>query len=144
MAEQNTQIPRTTLKKKEGWIGIDLDGTLARDDNRPWPEVGEPVPAMMERLKRYLADGYEVRIVTARAAKPELIPAVEEWLEKQGIGGLQVTNEKDMDMIMLFDDRVVQVIPNTGVIVGTRQFAEESMKSMKDSFDIFHLDNPEE
>ena len=140
MAEQNTQTPSTTLRKKEGWIGIDLDGTLARDDNRQWPEIGEPVPAMMNRLKRYLADGYEVRIVTARAAKPGLVPAVKEWLEKQGIGGLKVTNGKDMSMIVLFDDRAVQVIPNTGMLVG----AEESMKSMKDSFDIFHLDNPEE
>ena len=140
MAEQNTQTPRTTLKTKDGWIGFDLDGTLARDDNRPWPEIGEPVPTMMKRLKQYLEDGYEVRIMTARADKPHLIPAIEKWLEKHDIGGLKITNQKDMDMIVVFDDRAVQVIPNTGVLVG----AEESVKSMKDSLDIFHLDNPEE
>ncbi len=140
MAEQNTQTPRTTLKTKDGWIGFDLDGTLARDDNRPWPEIGEPVPTMMKRLKQYLEDGYEVRIMTARADKPHLIAPIEEWLEKHGIGGIKITNQKDMDMIVVFDDRAVQVIPNTGVLVG----AEESVKSMKDSLDIFHLDNPEE
>jgi len=140
MADQSKQTPQTTLRKKDGWIGIDLDGTLARDDNRPWPTIGEPIPAMMERLKRYLADGYEVRIMTARADKPHLISPIKEWLEKHGIGNLKITNQKDMDMIVLFDDRAVQVIPNTGKLVG----AEEDVKSMKDSLEIFHLDNPEE
>jgi len=78
--------------------------------------------------------------MTARADKPHFIPPIKKWLEKHGIGNLKITNQKDMDMIVLFDDRAVQVIPNTGKLVG----AEEDVKSMKDSLEIFHLDNPEE
>lgn len=50
-----------------GWIGVDLDGTLATYDG--WvsaDHVGEPVPAMVERVQQWLAEGREVRIFTAR------------------------------------------------------------------------------
>lgn len=59
----------------------------------------------------------EVRIFTARASVAEHIPPVEQWLEKHGLGGLQVTNQKDYKMLQLWDDRCVQVIPNSGELV---------------------------
>jgi len=63
--------------------------------------------------------GYRVKIVTARAEQPDLaIPPILDWLEKHGLPQLEVTNAKDMDMIELWDDRCVQVIPNTGNPVG--------------------------
>ena len=39
-------------------------------------------------------------------------------VEKQGLPSLEITNAKDMDMIELWDDRCVQVIPNTGKPIG--------------------------
>jgi hypothetical protein len=50
-----------------GWIGFDLDGTLAVYDGwRGADHIGEPIPAMVERLKDHLDNGDEVRIFTAR------------------------------------------------------------------------------
>lgn len=41
-----------------GWIGVDLDGTLAYYDG--WigaGHIGEPVPAMLERVKQLAGSG---------------------------------------------------------------------------------------
>jgi len=98
------------------WIGVDLDGTLAHYDGwRGLEHIGEPVPAMLERVKQWLADGKEVRIFTARASEPEAIPHIEAWLEKHGLRGLAITMTKDFKMIELWDDRCIQVVPNTGM-----------------------------
>lgn len=51
-----------------GWIGVDLDGTLAVYQG--WTgsdQVGPPVENMIERVKRWIEQGKEVRIFTARA-----------------------------------------------------------------------------
>lgn len=51
------------------WIGVDLDGTLAHYDYwRGFDHIGEPIPLMADRVKQWLADGIEVRIVTARVS----------------------------------------------------------------------------
>lgn len=50
-----------------GWIGVDLDGTLARYEGwKRVTDIGEPVPAMLERVKSWRAEGREVRVFTAR------------------------------------------------------------------------------
>lgn len=105
-----------------GWIGVDLDGTLAEYHGWCDGAIGKPVDKMMQRVKAWVADGREVRIFTARAATPELVPQVEEWLAEHGIAGLAVTNVKDFGMIELWDDRCVQVIPNTGMRATEEQF----------------------
>jgi len=69
-----------------GWIGVDLDGTLATYGGWKGPDdIGAPVPAMMKRVKRWIGEGREVRIFTARACIPEQIPPVIEWLKQQGL-----------------------------------------------------------
>lgn len=113
-----------------GWIGVDFDGTLAHYDG--WQgatHCGAPVPAMVERVKHWLAEGREVRIFTARVwADPSSQArtaeahaagvAIEAWC-KQHIGrALSVTCQKDYGMIELWDDRAVQVRANTGEPVG--------------------------
>jgi hypothetical protein len=113
---------RETTEKEESvaaagapWIGVDLDGTLARSGSWQGPQhIGKPVPLMLERVKLWLSQGYEVKIMTARASVESYIPPVKEWLKKHGLPELEVTNQKDFDMIELWDDRGVQVIPNTG------------------------------
>lgn len=107
-----------------GWIGVDLDGTLAHYDGWKGIEhVGVPVTAMVERVKAWLAEGREVRIFTARVscAEPErsqVIDIIDNWCTRAGLPQLRVTNVKDFGMIELWDDRCVQVVPNTGERVG--------------------------
>ena len=106
-----------------GWIGVDLDGTLAVHGDWHGPtHVGEPVPLMLERVKNWLAQGFEVRIMTARVAstsqmREEARAAITEWCVKHIGVALAVTSEKDYDMIELWDDRCVPVEFNTGLIV---------------------------
>ena len=98
-----------------GWIGVDLDGTLA-EYGGPLSHgtIGRPVPAMLARVRRWLAEGWEVRIFTARACVPEQIPPVQQWLQTHGLPPLVVTNVKDFGMLELWDDRAIQVEHNTG------------------------------
>lgn len=108
-----------------GWIAVDLDGTLAHYDGWKGPEhIGAPIPAMVERVKKWLAEGKEVRIFTARAwsdGTPErevecarAVAAIKHWcLETIGCE-LPVTCVKDFAMIEQWDDRAVQVRINTG------------------------------
>ena len=98
-----------------GWIGVDLDGTIAQYGAWKGPDhIGEPIPAMVERVKKWLAEGIEVRIFTARASVPEQIPPILDWLRRHVGEELEITNVKDFGMVELWDDRAVQVIPNTG------------------------------
>lgn len=115
LPEERQPAHKPKRPEAKPWIGVDLDGTLAQDG--PWKgddHVGRPVPLMLARVKFWLSKGMTVKIVTARAAKPELIPAVKKWLEEQGLPDMEVTNGKDFDMIELWDDRAVQVVQNTG------------------------------
>lgn len=109
-----------------GWIGVDLDGTLA--EYHGWINelhIGEPVPEMVERVKRWLDEGHEVRIFTARVSvddermRAQIVDLIQRWAYRHTGYLLVVTNEKDFGMIELWDDRAVQVVPNTGKPVGT-------------------------
>jgi hypothetical protein len=106
------------------WVGVDLDGTLAQYEGWVSPtHIGEPIPLMVERVKHWLAEGKEVRIFTARVYydtntdKKEFLNvciAIQQWC-KWHIGEvLPITCRKDYGMVELWDDRAVQVIPNTG------------------------------
>jgi len=48
-----------------GWIGVDLDGTLALTVSNT-REIGAPIVPMLARVHDWLDQGLEVRIVTAR------------------------------------------------------------------------------
>ena len=98
-----------------GWIGVDLDGTLAHYNDWVGIEhIGDPIPKMIDRVKKWLANGEEVRIFTARAQNKDAIPHIAAWLNKYGLAGLKITNVKDYGMIELWDDRSFRVITNTG------------------------------
>ena len=108
-----------------GWIAVDLDGTLAEYHGWKGVEhIGEPVPAMVARVRTWLAEGKEVRIFTARVAEPDtskrivVVRHIEEWCVKHVGQLLRITNVKDYGMIELWDDRCIQVRINTGVPVG--------------------------
>lgn len=110
------------MRYAEGWIGVDLDGTLAEYDYWRGPEhIGAPIEAMVERVKRLLAAGKDVRIFTARVCpgQPEgdalkATLAINNWCRAYLGRTLPVTATKDWMMGVLYDDRAVCVESNTG------------------------------
>ena len=104
------------------WVGVDLDGTLARYDG--WngsDHVGDPIPLMVLRVLDLLKQGVEVRILTARVCSiqpPDVADAareaIEKWCERHLGQRLKVTAEKDYMMEALYDDRAIPVEFNTG------------------------------
>jgi hypothetical protein len=110
------------------WIGVDLDGTLAfHDEWKGHEHIGAPIPTMVARVKAWLAQGRTVKIFTARVCEHglavtrgnqitaiDVVTPIENWCREHLGCKLPVTNVKDYDMIELWDDRAVQVIPNTG------------------------------
>ena len=114
-------MANTQPVKYKGWIGVDLDATLAfYDEWRGEEHIGEPIPPMAQRVRDWIAAGYEVRIFTARATKRDdggdirAIKAIKAWTLKHFGYELEVTNVKDYGLIQLWDDRAVGVIPNEG------------------------------
>lgn len=105
-----------------GWVGVDLDGTLAYYDTfKGVDHIGTPIKPMVEKVKGWLQDGYEVKILTAR--KPSA--TIRKWC-KENIGQvLPITNSKDEFMVALYDDRAVGVERNTG-----KPFAEANEKQV--------------
>lgn len=106
-----------------GWIGVDFDRTLARHEHAQGLALGEPIPRVVRMVKRWIAAGYDVRILTARVCS--LLPAEEREAHRRAVmnwcamhlgKALPVTSEKDFHMWVLFDDRAVNVIPNIGMV----------------------------
>lgn len=119
----------------DGWIGVDLDGTLAHYDHGTFDaeHVGAPVPAMLERVKRWVDGGVEVRIVTARVSGPPAEAriaraAIQAWCQEHVGMVLDVTCRKGYAMLELYDDRAVTVEMNTGRLLApsSRGFGDES------------------
>lgn len=106
----------------DGWYGFDLDGTLAEYHGFVAPDhIGVPIPAMVNKVKRLLASGKKVKIVTARANLDiypfqfqPFLKALEAWCIEHIGCVLPITCSKDQHMIVLYDDRAIQVIPNSG------------------------------
>lgn len=122
---KESERARAHMASYGGWIGVDLDGTLARsmggDGSGRGGPIGEPVPAMLGRVWTWLADGQTVKIVTARVAYDPDGSArrlVEDWCERYVGMRLEVTCSKDFGMIELWDDRCIQVVPDTGQPIG--------------------------
>ena len=105
-----------------GWIGVDLDGTLAKSVKaQPGGEIGAPVRPMVQLVKWWLEHGEDVRIFTARVNpnhhQGDIVHArraIENWCKRHLGQLLPVTYEKDWDMVLLLDDRARQVEHDTG------------------------------
>jgi len=115
-------LEETGLKK--GWVGVDLDGTLAYYNSGDGvAQIGPPIEKMVAFVKHMLDEGIEVRIMTARvgseneAANEAQREMITKWTESILGQALAVTCKKDPGMIVLYDDRAIQVISNMGEIV---------------------------
>src|SRR5579872_7499743 len=112
------------------WIGVDLDGTLARFDGwRGIDHIGEPIMPMVERVRKWLEEGKNVRIMTARAfylpndeasirEAIQAVSVVQLWCLNVFGRVLPVRSQKDYSMLELWDDRAIQVEFNTGRRMG--------------------------
>jgi len=115
------------MAKEQGWIGVDLDGTLAEWHGWKEPgDIGPPVPAMVDRVKRWLDDGEDVRIFTARVSPEGHTEAqldnnhraIWNWCLNHFRRVLRVTHSKDIYCKAIYDDRAYRVRRNTGEVIG--------------------------
>lgn len=109
------------MSDRHGWIGVDFDGTLATYEYGQYPTLGAPIDLMVERVKRWLEDGVDVRIFTARVDDTQSVKEVTTqiinliaWCKEHIGQALPITCRKDMSMLELWDDRAVTVEKNTG------------------------------
>jgi len=115
----------------KGWIGFDLDGTLAiYDDWNSIDHIGEPMPLTVALAAEYLKQGFRLKIMTARYAgvgvldlftgkkltEEDISGPIQAWCKKHIGEELPVTNKKDFQMIKLYDDRAVSVKRNDGAL----------------------------
>lgn len=136
-----TAIP--PVEKTDGkWVGFDLDASIARWDGE-WKGptvIGAPIPAAVDLVKSMLLDGQDVRIFTARVASdPGGVGrrAIAEWCQKYIGRILPITNIKDSRMKVAFDDRAVQLEPNTGKVLGNPKLAmTEARESVERKVDF--------
>ena len=95
----------------QGWIGVDLDGTLASYDHYRGDEHGgAPIEPMVKRVRQWIDEGKDVRLFTARSPHP----AIRRWMKEHLGVILPITNTKDPGMHLLIDDRAIGVERNTG------------------------------
>lgn len=123
-------------------IAVDFDGTLAHYSGYKGPGVPlepvlncQPIPLMVEKVKRWLEEGHEVVIFTARLSVSHLdletMPRdkmaalvmnhastqrdLDSWCILHGLPRLQSTSEKWPTFTEIWDDRAVAVRRNTGL-----------------------------
>jgi hypothetical protein len=110
----------------KGWIGVDLDGTLAYYDKwRGMGHIGAPIAPMADKVREWLKSGVNIKVFTARVCSGQRKEDVNlfmciytNWCYQHFGQQIPVTSEKDFNMIMLYDDRCVQVECNTGRVIG--------------------------
>jgi len=138
------------MSDNKGWIGVDLDGTLAHYDGWKGIEhIGAPVALMVQRVQEELSkgnEGYEIRIFTARIAchpeeRNDVVRHIDSWCIKHLGRHFEVTNVKDMSMISFWDDRAVEIVLNTGMVAhqvayenGLREGAANASDDTADQF----------
>jgi len=105
-------------KEKKLTYYVNFDHTLAFYDC--WGnmgDAGDPIPEMKKWVLYWISKGIKIKIFTARANKPELIPPIRKWLLLNGFPMLEITAVKNLDCDMIFDNCAREVISNTGIIV---------------------------
>lgn len=120
-------------------IAVDLDGTLAHwesgEDYDP-AKIGKPIKPMLDRVKKWVSEGKNVVIHTARAGESGSFPHIHKWLRDNGLPELQITNKKLKEVGEFWDDRAVAVERNTGKVLGGKtkhdtSWEDEARKEMK-------------
>lgn len=111
-----------------GWIGFDLDRTLAHYTLEQKELIGEPIIPILDLIKKLIHEGKDVRIFTARAnivsynGDTQLLEyhlnMIREWCLVHIGKVLPITCAKDFNTEKIYDDIAVHVVPNNGKLVG--------------------------
>jgi hypothetical protein len=123
--------------KKVERVGVDFDGTAVKYLPGSFAEYdpakfGEDIPEMIARMKKWMSQGKEVVIFTARVypsheAEAEIArDAIQGWSLKTFGRVLEVTCMKDPYMIQIWDDKAVAVERDTGRVITEGIKNEES------------------
>jgi hypothetical protein len=106
-------------EKQKGWLGVDFDSTLAQYTTwKGYEHLGEPIPEMVEKVKKELSNGRNVKIFTARIDNGEkAVKLIKDWCKKYLGQELEVTNIKDRYCEEIWDDKAKQVSKNKGEFV---------------------------
>lgn len=110
--------------KEDRWIAVDFDKTLAHYDGYKGPyTLGEPITAMVNQVRCWLAMGKRVCIFTARVAPAQdgrdvqkVRDTLRDWSIKHIGQALPITCIKHGAIEAFYDDKAVNVKPNEGVI----------------------------
>ena len=101
------------MKNDDGWIAVDFDGTLAHYDHfRGDDHFGKPIEPMVRRVRKWLLEGHQVKLLTARPPSSGL----RQWMREHLGQILEITNKKDHQMKVLVDDRAINAERNTGAV----------------------------
>ena len=97
LRESQEDQPRDPVwKEGAGWIGVDLDGTLAHQADEMDGSIGAP------------AEGKTVKIFTARWHRgPDEVSKIQDWCQAHGLPRLDVTASKNLNTIEVWDDHAV-------------------------------------
>lgn len=113
-------------------IAVDFDGTIAKHTDPP--QIGGPVPLMVQRVKDWLREGHKVVIFSARVwpvgTREELtgpaemaheghqqLALVDSWIRAHIGQRLEITCVKSPTFDLMYDDRGRQVVLNKGELV---------------------------
>lgn len=115
-------------KAKQGppWIGVDFDGTLAEHPKGEFKKKDlKPIAPMVSRVKRWMKDGKDVHILTARVS-PESFSkkkvkkqrkVIRKWCKKHLGRKLPVTSEKNQALSAIYDNIAYHVVKDKGHVV---------------------------
>lgn len=122
--DKDQGIVRRPPVKGRRFLAVDLDGTLAFYDKwRGRNHIGEPIPAMVERVKEWIANGDVVCVFTSRVAdysKPDhdsVVALINDWTEKHIGERLYVTAIKHAYFSEIYCDKSRRVESNTGELL---------------------------
>ena len=111
---------------KKLWIGVDMDGTLAKYDGwKGWDHFGEPIKPVVDKIHAWSKRGVLVCIFTARmsevslarskVSKEQMQKVIDDWCVKHIGYKLPCKTEKDCYMLAFLDDSAIQISKNQGM-----------------------------
>lgn len=122
----------------EDYIAVDLDGTLAKYDGWKGPDViGDPIPKMVERIRRTIGSGKNVKIFTARVAGDNdgiARRAIKKWCRLHLGFELPITCIKDRHCRAIWDDIAKKVYKNTGSFQKKGRAKKFPIDSVRDDY----------
>ena len=100
-------------------IYIDFDGTIATQKDGYQREIGEPIMPMIDRINKWIKQGHNITIFTARADYSDLMEKmdIEIFCVKHFGKILPITNKKSHNADLYIDDKAIRVERNTGKLL---------------------------